>query len=93
MSVKDYIVTKAGAPLLDKTLAGVQAEVGVATLATLGKSKASEFASEVRALVSNEEFVAQLSEDIGEPKEFETEDEFVNRAKQMMKNLLKAKLK
>lgn len=93
MSVKDYIVTKAGALLLDETLAGVQTEVGVATLTTLGKSKASEFAREVKALASNQEFVAQLSKDIGEPKESETEDEFVNRAKQTMKNLLKAKLK
>jgi len=93
MSVKDFLVTKVGAPLLNTTLAGVQTEVGIATLATLGKSKASEFAGEVRALVSNEDFIAQLSEDIGEPKEAETEEEFVNRAKQTMKDLLKSKLK
>lgn len=43
--------------------------------------------------MSNEDFITQLSEDIGEPKEAETEEEFVNRAKQTMKNLLKSKLK
>lgn len=93
MSVKDYLVTKASALVLANALTGVKSAVGLATVVSLGKTKASEFAEEVVALVSSEEFVAQLSDDIGEPTELETEEQFIARAKKTMKALLKSKLK
>lgn len=93
MSVKDYLVTKASETVLANTLKSVEAAVGLAAIESLGKTKASEFAGEVAALVSSKEFISQLSDDIGEPAEFETEDQFVARAKKTMKALLKSKLK
>jgi hypothetical protein len=93
MSVKDYLVTKASAPVLANALTGVKSAVGLATVGPLGKTKASEFAEEVVALVSSEEFVVQLSDDIGESTELETEEQFIARAKKTMKVLLKSKLK
>lgn len=93
MSVKDYLVTKASVPVLANALTGVKSAVGLATVGSLGKTKASEFAEEVVALVSSEEFVVQLSDDIGEPTELETEEQFIARAKKTMKVLLKSKLK
>jgi hypothetical protein len=93
MSVKDYLITKASAPVLAKALTGVESAVELETIGSLGKTKACEFAGEVVALVSSKEFVSQLSDEIGEPYEFETESQFVERAKKTMKALLKSKLK
>lgn len=92
MSIKKYLATKASAPVLDNTLKGVNVAVKLAAVATLGNAKASEFAGEVVALVSDKEFLTQLSDDIGEPTEQETEDQFIARAKNTMRALLKSKL-
>ncbi|MGC5699137.1 hypothetical protein J4P02_02920 [Pseudomonas sp. NFXW11] len=93
MSTKDYLVTKASTQVLANALTDVEFSVGSAAIATLGKTKAGEFAGEVVELVSNKEFLSQLSNDIGEPAEAETEEQFIARAKKTMKALLKSKLK
>jgi len=93
MSIKNYLATRASVPVLDNTLKGVNAAVKLAAVATLGDTKASEFAVEVVALVSDKEFLAQLSDDIGDPTEQETEDQFIARSKNTMRALLKSKLK
>lgn len=92
MSIKNYLATKASVAVLDNTLKGVDAAVKLAAVATLGDTKASEFAGEVVALVSDKEFLTQLSDDIGQPTEQESEDQFIARAKNTMKALLKSKL-
>ncbi|QYY84600.1 hypothetical protein [Pseudomonas germanica] len=93
MSVKDYLITKASAPVLSTALTSVKSAVVLAGIDSLGKTKANEFASEVVELVSSKAFVDKLSDDIGEPTELETEDQFIERAKKTMKALLKSKLK
>lgn len=92
MSIKNYLATKASVPVLDNTLKGVDAAVKLAAVATLGDTKAGEFAGEVVALVSDKEFLTQLSDDIGQPTEQESEDQFIARAKNTMRALLKSKL-
>lgn len=53
--------------------------------------KATEFAVEVRSFVESEEFKSELSSSVGEPFNTESEDEFVGRAKEAMRTLLKKK--
>lgn len=57
------------------------------------KEKATEeFSKKVSQFVHSDEFLDEFSKDIGEPKQNESEDEFVNRAKDAMRNLLRKKL-
>lgn len=53
---------------------------------------ADEFSNKVSQFVHSDEFIGELSKDIGTPKENESEDEFVSRAKDAMKNLLRKQL-
>ena len=53
--------------------------------------KAKEFAVEVKSFVESEEFKSELSSAVGEPFNTESEDEFVGRAKEAMRALLKKK--
>ena len=46
------------------------------------------FISEVVNLAHSEKIITSLSEEVGQPKENESEDEFVNRAKSTLANLL-----
>ena len=55
-------------------------------------SDKEKFAHQVGELVGSEEFVTELSDQIGKPLPGESEDEFVVRAKNAMKKLLSAKL-
>ena len=56
------------------------------------KSKADEFASQVTTLASSNDVISELSEEIGQPGEFESEAEFVNRAKGVFKTILMNRL-
>jgi len=51
-----------------------------------------EFSNEVSQMVNSDKFLDEFSKDVGMPKVDESEDEFVNRAKDVMRNLLRAKL-
>jgi hypothetical protein len=53
---------------------------------------AKKFSNNVSELVHSDEFLEEFSEKVGTPKESESEDEFVNRAKDIMRTLLKTKL-
>jgi hypothetical protein len=52
-----------------------------------------EFAEKVSALSHSDEFISELSDEIGAPLDSETEDQFVTRAKEAMADLLRKKLK
>lgn len=58
----------------------------------LGKSKASQFASETADLVTSRNFLDELEANIGKPQTRESEEEFVARAKLTMLALLTSKL-
>lgn len=53
---------------------------------------AQKFSNDVSELVHSDEFLEEFSEKVGVPKENESENEFVNRAKETMRTLLKKKL-
>jgi hypothetical protein len=48
-----------------------------------------KFVSEVVEAANSDYVIDELSQSIGQPKEEETEDEFVNRSKSSLKNILK----
>jgi hypothetical protein len=60
---------------------------------SITKSSADKFGHEVNSLASSDEVISELSTKLGEPYQTETEEEFVNRAKSTLKNILKVKLK
>lgn len=55
-------------------------------------NKEEQFSEELSQLVYSDNFLDELSDKIGQPTEAETEDEFVNRAKTTMRQMLKNKL-
>jgi len=58
----------------------------------ISTNDANKFSEKVTQLAYSEEFLNEFSNEIGLPKEGESEEEFVMRAKNKMKNLLKVKL-
>ncbi|MDM9382771.1 hypothetical protein QUB80_18930 [Chlorogloeopsis sp. ULAP01] len=52
-----------------------------------------KFSNEVANYVTSDECISSLSKEIGEPKENETEEEFVERASCLLRNILKKKFK
>ncbi|NWB99600.1 hypothetical protein HX882_27325 [Pseudomonas gingeri] len=84
-------------PKSPETLAiTTRAQVKLASFAILGASlgatKASQFADGAANLITDKEFLGELESEIGVPEQDETEDEFVARAKKAMFELLKSKL-
>ncbi|MDG0795657.1 hypothetical protein [Pectobacterium punjabense] len=55
--------------------------------------KAEKFTEQAVKLITQDDFLDELETSIGLPRESETEDEFVSRAKSRMKALLTKKLK
>ena len=67
-------------------------------IATGGQNKSKqvaleEFSQKVSDYASSEEVISTLSDEIGTPKEHESEDEFVDRAKTTLKNILRKKFR
>ena len=94
---KDYFYSQHSE---DKTMSTVAASIssvmGLASAMggiSLSKNQQDEFSNKVSSLTHSEEFIGELSSTIGEPLSNESEDEFVNRAKDAMKKLLQQKLK
>ncbi|MXM18824.1 hypothetical protein, partial [Klebsiella pneumoniae] len=59
----------------------------------IGGDKQSDFSNQAAELVTDEKFLDELQDKIGNPQANENEDEFIHRAKKEMRNLLKSKLK
>lgn len=57
------------------------------------KSEEKEFIKKVEELVNSEKVISKLSNELGSPKKEETEDEFVNRGKDILRNILTDALK
>lgn len=58
----------------------------------MSSGDAGKFSEKVTELAYSEKFLNEFSNEIGSPKEGESENEFVKRAKNKMANLLRAKL-
>ncbi|HHQ4520680.1 hypothetical protein AL345_09630 [Aeromonas caviae] len=74
-------------------LANVIAKELIASpLVQISNTEASEFSHKVSELATSAEVINELSDEIGVPKSYETEDEFVKRAKSTLTSILKRKL-
>lgn len=52
-------------------------------------SKEDKFAKEVTALATSDDVLSKLDSKLGSPKKEETEEEFVNRGKDILRNILR----
>ncbi|WP_407362080.1 hypothetical protein HKW97_13385 [Pseudomonas luteola] len=77
----------------EMAVATSQSQEAIEKLASisLGSDKGRVFAEEVTSVVKSKDFQKELSEVIDRPYPDETEEEFVNRAKREMRELLKKK--
>jgi|GEM_PF-823933 len=57
------------------------------------EEKKAEFVEDVNSYVTSSEFISCLSNDLGEPKVTETEEDFVERASRLLKATLTEKFK
>lgn len=71
------------------------AQVASSSLLAMGVSQESldRFSDEVSKVATSDSFISEVSEKIGSPAPGETEDDFVNRAKEIMRKALKYRLK
>ena len=67
-------------------------QLSTASTISLSRSDRDKFSSEVAQLASSDEVMSELSDSLGKPRECETENEFVDRAKSLFTNILKRKL-
>jgi hypothetical protein len=90
----DVILSRDGK--VRQTARGLTSSSDVLTVTTgtfeWSNSEKEKFAQQVGELVGSDGFVTELSDKIGKPLPGESEDEFVERAKNAMKKLLSAKL-
>jgi hypothetical protein len=77
-----------GSAAISNSLAGVSLSSGL----LFPDNSREEFAEKVSSLSHSDEFISELSEGIGVPMDAETEDQFVERAKKAMADLLRKKL-
>lgn len=55
-------------------------------------SEEAKFSHQVAEIVSDERFISELSVEVDKPKFDESEDEFINRAKDSLRELLQRKI-
>ena len=67
-------------------------ELIASTLVKISNTEASDLSNKVSELATSVEVINELSDEIGVPKNYETEDEFVERAKATLTKILKRKL-
>ncbi|MBY8243605.1 hypothetical protein K6U58_03520 [Vibrio fluvialis] len=95
-SLKEFLNPHAGSSastdIAFRNVSNGIAKVVFETGAVNSKSKADEFGREVTKLATSDEVILELSEVVGTPLPNESEDEFVERAKQSFKKILMAKL-
>lgn len=64
-----------------------------AIVPSMSTDETTKFSIQAAEIVTQDEFLDELESKIGDPKENESEDAFVFRAKEQMRTLLKSKLK
>jgi hypothetical protein len=68
-------------------------KVELAASSFLGEDKAQRFSREVSSVIKDESFLTELSDKIGEPLDEESEDEFVLRSTDALKQMLHKKFR
>lgn len=94
-SLKDFVSSnESKVTALSKELTTkISGKFGIVAHGILSSSDKEKFSNDVAKLAHSDETLCELSDNIGEPLENESEDEFVNRAKSVLDNLLRKKLK
>lgn len=90
-TLKDFIKSGNNSSLLP-SVKEQQIAISSTLTSALSVSDRNEFASKLVALVNEESFITELSDNIGKPKENESENEFVNRGKRLLSDLLDKRL-
>jgi len=95
IDLKSFVrLRKQGKDLILSTSKGLsrnlENEFDVSVL-NLSKSDKEKFTSKVIEIVNSDDVLDELSQSIGQPNDEETEDEFVNRAKSTLRNILTKK--
>jgi hypothetical protein len=75
-----------------KSLAVVVNSTSNAALVALPKQEKKNISDELSKIVTKDEFISELSNNIGMPRKNETEEEFVLRAKGALRTMLRKKL-
>lgn len=100
-TLKDFIEShfskRKDLPLLNATpeFPALTKSIGVNLVssgALANNSEETKFSHGVAELVSSEKFVSELSDQIGKPRDDESEVEFVNRAKNSLRALLERRV-
>ncbi|MBD2492410.1 hypothetical protein [Aulosira sp. FACHB-615] len=83
--------------LISSTIIGSVGQVLLPTIGMLSvfsnAEKVEKFSKEVANYATSEDVISSLSEQIGTPTQDETEEEFVERASTILRNILKKKFK
>ncbi len=90
----DFLLSSLSSKALTNTISKGITELSVvsASSLSLASHNREKFSSKVAELVTNDTVLTELSNSLGVPKEHESEDEFVERAKSIFKNIISKKL-
>lgn len=98
-NLKDFIRNQKNKnqQLLSSSKANIALEIKnknllLSTQKSISAPEIDKFSTEISKIVQSEDFIDNLSNKIGKPLPDESEDAFINRAKQIMTTLLKNKL-
>ena len=99
ITFKDYLDqaklarnTALALPSSNKLANIISQELIASPLVNISNTEAHELSNKVSELAISVEVINELSDEIGAPKNHETEDEFVERAKATLTNILKRKM-
>lgn len=79
-------------PSTDLIASSIMNELAATSFIGLSSSEKGRFSSEVARLASSNEVLTELSDSLGRPREDESENEFVERAKTTFASILRYKL-
>ncbi|OLO10152.1 hypothetical protein BTW10_16280 [Chromohalobacter japonicus] len=97
MKISNHVFHVVNTPRLEGAT-GQQLTIGEATAEhlaaglSLSKPKEREFADKITSLLTSDEVLADFDEYVGDPKPSETENEYVERATDTLRNILMKKL-
>lgn len=67
-------------------------EISLSSLINISNNEATDFSRKISELATSNDVITELSDEIGMPRNHETEDQFVDRAKSTLTRILKRKL-
>ena len=91
-SFKDFFKANSSNSSLLLSVESQERQISMKLGGSLSVAQKKDFSSELSKVVRDDGFISELSDSIGKPKDNETEDEFVERAKKTMRSLLNKKL-